>query len=42
MTQTVATVFESAIAEHPQDWHMLQRVWVDDLDPARRTGQSAA
>ena len=28
MTQQVATVFEGAIAEHPQDWHMLQRVWV--------------
>ena len=28
MTQAVATVFEGAIAEHPEDWHMLQRVWV--------------
>ena len=24
-----------AIAEHPQDWHMLQRVFTADLDPAR-------
>jgi lauroyl/myristoyl acyltransferase len=42
MTQAVAGVFQTAIAAHPQDWHMLQRVWVDDLDPARRPGQSAA
>jgi lauroyl/myristoyl acyltransferase len=35
MTQSVANVFQEAIAEHPQDWHMLQRVWVSDLDPAR-------
>jgi KDO2-lipid IV(A) lauroyltransferase len=42
MTQSVAAVFQTAIAAHPQDWHMLQRVWVDDLDPARRPGRSAA
>jgi phosphatidylinositol dimannoside acyltransferase len=41
MTQQVAEVFQAAITEHPQDWHMLQRVWVDDLDPARR-GESVA
>jgi len=35
MTQGLATIFESAIKEHPQDWHMLQRVFVKDLDPAR-------
>jgi KDO2-lipid IV(A) lauroyltransferase len=33
MTQALATAFERGIAEHPQDWHMLQRVWLDDLDP---------
>ena len=32
MTQVVASAFESAIAQHPQDWHMLQRLWLDDLD----------
>jgi phosphatidylinositol dimannoside acyltransferase len=42
MTQSVAGVFQTAIAAHPQDWHMLQRVWADDLDPARRPGRSAA
>ena len=35
MTQTLAAVFEEAIREHPQDWHMLQKVFVNDLDPAR-------
>jgi KDO2-lipid IV(A) lauroyltransferase len=35
MTQGVADAFAEGIAEHPQDWHMLQRVWVDDLDPTR-------
>jgi lauroyl/myristoyl acyltransferase len=35
MSQQVARVFETAIAEHPQDWHMLQRVFTADLDPAR-------
>jgi phosphatidylinositol dimannoside acyltransferase len=35
MTQALATVFEQAIREHPEDWHMLQRLFVDDLDPER-------
>jgi lauroyl/myristoyl acyltransferase len=35
MSQQMARVFEQAIAEHPQDWHMLQRVFTADLDPAR-------
>jgi lauroyl/myristoyl acyltransferase len=35
MSQQMARVFERAIAEHPQDWHMLQRVFTADLDPAR-------
>jgi KDO2-lipid IV(A) lauroyltransferase len=35
MSQQLARVFETAIAEHPQDWHMLQRVFTADLDPAR-------
>jgi len=33
MTQRVADAFAVGIAEHPQDWHMLQRLWLDDLDP---------
>jgi KDO2-lipid IV(A) lauroyltransferase len=34
-TQLVAERFQESIAAHPTDWHMLQRVWVDDLDPAK-------
>ncbi|MEW9531285.1 phosphatidylinositol mannoside acyltransferase [Microbispora sp. NPDC049125] len=40
MTQSVAAVFEKGIAEHPEDWHMLQRLWLDDLEP--RPGGAAA
>jgi KDO2-lipid IV(A) lauroyltransferase len=35
MTQALATVFEQAIREHPEDWHMLQKVFVNDLDQER-------
>jgi phosphatidylinositol dimannoside acyltransferase len=42
MTQQLASVFERAIKEHPQDWHMLQRVFVADLDPARLARRSEA
>ncbi|BFP56575.1 phosphatidylinositol mannoside acyltransferase [Streptomyces sp. CMC78] len=33
MTQALADAFAGGIAEHPEDWHMLQRLWLDDLDP---------
>ncbi|GAA0381677.1 lipid A biosynthesis lauroyl acyltransferase [Acrocarpospora corrugata] len=33
MTQGMAIAFEKGIAEHPEDWHMLQRLWLDDLEP---------
>jgi len=35
MTQQLARVFEAAITQHPEDWHMLQKVFVADLDPDR-------
>ena len=35
MTQAMARVFEQAIREHPEDWHMLQKLFVADLDPER-------
>jgi phosphatidylinositol dimannoside acyltransferase len=35
MTQQIARFFEAEIAQHPQDWHMLQRVFTADLDPER-------
>jgi phosphatidylinositol dimannoside acyltransferase len=40
MTQAMADAFASGIAAHPEDWHMLQRFWVEDLaadDPRRRS-----
>ncbi|KJK50701.1 phosphatidylinositol mannoside acyltransferase [Streptomyces sp. NRRL F-4428] len=38
MTQAVADAFAWGIAEHPEDWHMLQRLWLDDLeDQGERT-----
>ncbi|MEV7011626.1 phosphatidylinositol mannoside acyltransferase [Streptosporangium sp. NPDC051022] len=33
VSQDLATVFEKGISEHPEDWHMLQRLWLDDLEP---------
>jgi lauroyl/myristoyl acyltransferase len=35
MTQALARAFEQGILEHPEDWHMLQKVFVNDLDPER-------
>jgi KDO2-lipid IV(A) lauroyltransferase len=35
MTQQLATTFEQGIREHPHDWHMLQRLFVSDLDRDR-------
>ena len=35
MTQRVAEAFEQGIREHPEDWHMLQRLWLSDLDPSK-------
>jgi phosphatidylinositol dimannoside acyltransferase len=33
MTQAVADAFSEGIRAHPQDWHMLQKVFVEDLEP---------
>lgn len=35
LTQAWVTVFEGLVRQHPEDWHMLQRVFVSDLDPKR-------
>ena len=35
MSQACADALAAGIAAHPEDWHMLQRVFVADLDPAR-------
>ena len=34
--QGVAHAFEAGIRDHSVDWHMMQPVWVADLDPSRR------
>ncbi|MFF8291852.1 phosphatidylinositol mannoside acyltransferase [Streptomyces sp. NPDC016309] len=38
MTQALADAFATGIADHPEDWHMLQRLWLADLDPAKGPG----
>jgi phosphatidylinositol dimannoside acyltransferase len=35
MSQRMAEVFEQGIREHPESWHMLQKVFTADLDPER-------
>ncbi|MEU5323303.1 phosphatidylinositol mannoside acyltransferase [Streptomyces sp. NPDC021056] len=35
MAQALADAFASGIADHPEDWHMLQRLWLKDLDPSK-------
>ena len=47
MTQAMADAFADGIARSPADWHMLQRLWLDDLaddDPrkARQPGPATA
>lgn len=32
-TQRIADGFAANIAAHPEDWHMLQKIWLADLDP---------
>jgi KDO2-lipid IV(A) lauroyltransferase len=29
VVQNCADYFEAGIAKNPQDWHMLQRIWID-------------
>ena len=41
-TQRVADALAVGIAEHPHDWHMLQRLWLADLDPARLAARDAS
>ncbi len=43
LTQDLADAFAEGIAEHPADWHMMQPLWLADLDPERvRRSASAA
>lgn len=41
LTQAWVDVLAEQIHAHPQDWHMLQRVFVADLDPARDAARRA-
>jgi len=41
-TQAIATALEAGIRAHPEDWHMLQRLWLADLDPARMAARDRA
>jgi KDO2-lipid IV(A) lauroyltransferase len=38
MTQSWVDALGETLRSHTQDWHMLQRVFVDDLDPGARKG----
>ncbi|MEV1050425.1 phosphatidylinositol mannoside acyltransferase [Streptomyces sp. NPDC049887] len=40
MTQALADAFATGIADHPEDWHMLQRLWLSDLGDRVDTGES--
>jgi phosphatidylinositol dimannoside acyltransferase len=40
MTQAVAERFAEGIAEHPEDWHMLQRLWLSDLPVREGAGEA--
>lgn len=31
LTQSMADAFARSIGEHPEDWHMMQRLWLNDL-----------
>jgi KDO2-lipid IV(A) lauroyltransferase len=42
MTQAWVDRLADGIRQHPQDWHMLQKVFVEDLDPARYAQTLAA
>ncbi|MCX4992236.1 MULTISPECIES: phosphatidylinositol mannoside acyltransferase [unclassified Streptomyces] len=42
MTQALADAFATGIADHPEDWHMLQRLWLKDLDPGKTPQESTA
>ncbi|MEV4602084.1 phosphatidylinositol mannoside acyltransferase [Amycolatopsis sp. NPDC049253] len=35
-TQALADAFAGDIAAHPADWHMLQKIWLADLEAAER------
>ncbi len=42
MVADCAAYLEAAIRAHPSDWHMLQRVFAEDLDPIRTARTASA
>ncbi|MEU1481894.1 phosphatidylinositol mannoside acyltransferase [Streptomyces sp. NPDC005760] len=38
MAQALADAFAAGIADHPEDWHMLQRLWLKDFEPRPSDG----
>jgi KDO2-lipid IV(A) lauroyltransferase len=42
MTQAWVDEFAAGVRQRPQDWHMLQKVFVEDLDPERYAATLAA
>jgi lauroyl/myristoyl acyltransferase len=42
VTQGIARGFESALRESSVDWHMMQPVWLADLDPDRRRSDASS
>ncbi|MGB3675852.1 MAG: hypothetical protein WA988_15575, partial [Candidatus Nanopelagicales bacterium] len=42
MTQQVADAFAKGIAEHPTDWHMMQKLWLADLDQEKLAASDVA
>jgi phosphatidylinositol dimannoside acyltransferase len=43
LTQTIADTLAAAIAKHPTDWHMLQKMWLDDRGgrPVAEAGEAS-
>ncbi|MBE1488869.1 phosphatidylinositol mannoside acyltransferase [Plantactinospora soyae] len=42
LTQQIADHLAAGIAQRPEDWHMLQRVWIDEGTAVGSTGATAA
>ena len=42
MSQQLAAAWQAGIAGHPEDWHMMQKVFVADLDASRLPQPDAA
>ncbi|GAB3879362.1 phosphatidylinositol mannoside acyltransferase [Kibdelosporangium lantanae] len=40
-TQRLADIYAADISGHPEDWHMLQKLWLSDLSTERREALTA-